>query len=109
MLTPRRALLAATALLIAVMTGALSASDVIEQVLVRVNGEIVTKTEFEQRQISALRQRQEFANGNPNDAQLKKAIADITPDLILSVVDELIMIQRGKEMGFSLSDAQFAS
>ena len=41
-------------------------ADVIEQVLVKVNGDIVTKTEFEQRQVQTLRQRPEFANASPN-------------------------------------------
>jgi parvulin-like peptidyl-prolyl isomerase len=85
------------------------AAEVIEQVLVRVNGEIITKTEFEQRQVSTLRQRPEFANTTQPTAELKKAIAEITPDLILNAVDELLLVQRGKEMGFTLSDQQFAS
>lgn len=108
MLKLRHPLFAAAALIILTACSAM-ASDIIEQVLVRVNGEIITKTEFEHRQISALRQRQDIANGNPTDAELKKAMAEITPDLILSVVDELMMIQRGKEMGFALGDAQFTT
>ena len=35
-------------------------ADILEQVLVKVNGDIITKTDLEQRQIAALRQR------NPN-------------------------------------------
>src|SRR5687767_4487046 len=79
-------------------------ADVIEQVLVKVNGEIITKTEFEQRQVTALRQRPEFASGAPANDELRQAIAEITPDLILSIVDELLMVQRGKEMGLTLGD-----
>ena len=75
----------------------------------KVNGDIVTKTEFEQRQIAALRQRQELANVSPQSEELKKAIAEITPDLILSAVDELLLVQRGRELGYSLGDEQFAS
>jgi peptidyl-prolyl cis-trans isomerase SurA len=84
-------------------------ADIIEQVLVKVNGDIVTKTEFEQRQISALRQRQELANVSPDSPELKKAIAEITPDLILSAVDELLLVQRGRELGYALGDEQFAT
>jgi peptidyl-prolyl cis-trans isomerase SurA len=82
-------------------------ADIIEQVLVKVNGDIVTKTDFEQRQIAALRQRQELANVTPDSPELKKAIAEITPDLILSAVDELLMVQRGRELGYALGDEQF--
>jgi len=84
-------------------------ADIIEQVLVKVNGDIVTKTEFEQRQVAALRQRQELANVSPDSPELKKAIAEVTPDLILSAVDELLLVQRGRELGYALGDEQFAS
>lgn len=97
------------ALLVLVCTLPLSAGEVIEQVLVRVNGEIITKSEFEQRQVTALRQRPELANGSADAAEVKKAIEEITPALILSAVDELLLLQRGKEMGASMGDQQFSS
>jgi peptidyl-prolyl cis-trans isomerase SurA len=82
-------------------------ADVIEQVLVKVNGDIITKTEFEQRQVAILRQRPEFANTTPDSEELKKAIAEITPELILSAVDELLLMQRGRELGYVMGDDQF--
>ena len=83
-------------------------AEILEQVLVKVNGEIITKTEFEQRQIAELRNRPEFANASPTSAELQKAIAEITPNLILTAVDELLLVQRGRESGYALGDAQFA-
>lgn len=85
----------------------LAASEVVEQVLVKVNGEIISKSEFEQRQVTALRNRPELAEGNAAADELKKALLEITPDLILSVVDEMLLIQRGRELGYSLGDQQF--
>ncbi len=81
---------------------------ILEQVLVKVNGEIVTKTELEQRQIAALRQR------NPNlrpdsDEALQKALLEVTPQVIVDAVDELLIVQRGKELGFTMSTEQFNS
>src|SRR5918993_5952851 len=75
---------------------------IIEQVLVKVNGEIITKTELEGRQIAALRQK------NPNlrpdsDAALRAALAEITPAVIVDAVDEMLMVQRGKELGFTMT------
>ncbi len=96
-------LLVATGLAAGVPLGA----EVIEQVLVKVNGEIVSKTDFEQRQISTLRGRPEFANASPSSVELQKAIGEITPNLILEAVDELLLIQRGRELNYALSDAQF--
>jgi peptidyl-prolyl cis-trans isomerase SurA len=82
-------------------------ADILEQVLVKVNGDILTKTDFEQRQISALRQRQDLANAGPDSPELKKAVAELTPELILSAVDELLLVQRGRELGYALGDEQF--
>ncbi len=85
-------------------------AEVIEQVLVKVNGDIITKTELEQRQISALRQKM---NGQidpellKDDARLKEALSEVTPALIVDAIDELILLQMGKEKGYKLSDEQF--
>jgi parvulin-like peptidyl-prolyl isomerase len=83
-------------------------AEILEQVLVKVNGEIITKTEFEARQVAELRQRPELANASPASPDLQKAVAELTPDLILSAVDELLLVQRGRESGFALGDQQFA-
>jgi parvulin-like peptidyl-prolyl isomerase len=82
-------------------------AEILEQVLVKVTGDIITKTEFEQRQVSVLRQRPELANATPDNAALRKAVAEVTPELILSAVDELLIMQRGRELGYTLGDEQF--
>jgi parvulin-like peptidyl-prolyl isomerase len=82
-------------------------AEVIEQVLVKVNGEIVSKTDFEKRQVATLRGRPEFANAAPTSLELQKAIGEITPDLILEAVDELLLIQRALELNYALGEAQF--
>jgi len=82
-------------------------AQIIEQVLVNVNGDILTKTEFEQRQVTVLRTRPELANVTPESPELKRAIAEVTPQLILDAVDELLLIQRGRELGLALGDEQF--
>src|SRR5919109_4512425 len=83
-------------------------AEIVEQVLVKVNGEIITKSEFEARQVAELRNRPELANASPVSAELQKAIAEITPNLILTAVDELLLVQRGRESGYALGDQQFA-
>ena len=81
-------------------------SGILEQILVKVNGDIITKTELEQRQIAALRQRDQ--NFRPaNDAELQKALAEVTPEVIVNAVDELLLIQRGRELGYALGNEQF--
>jgi len=86
-------------------------AEVIEQVLVKVNGDIITKTELEQAQVGALRQRLNGQQIDPetlkNDAQLKKALADVTPGIIVGMVDQLLLLQHGKELNLHLTDDQF--
>ena len=82
-------------------------AEIFEQVLVKVNGEIISKSEFEQRQVAELRSRPELANVSPASPQLRNAVAEITPDLILTAVDELLLIQRGRELGYVMGDEQF--
>jgi len=85
-------------------------AEIIEQVLVKVNGDILTKSELEQRQIAALRERLKervAAEALKNDAELKKALLEITPDILVNAIDEMLLMQLGKEKGYHLSDDQF--
>src|SRR5438477_3825420 len=84
-------------------------AEIIEQVLVKVNGDIFTKSDFERLQVEFLRQRPELQNVTPESPELQKAVAESTPQLILSAVDELLLVQRGRELGYVMSDEQFKS
>jgi peptidyl-prolyl cis-trans isomerase SurA len=98
------------ALLLALSAVAVRA-EIVEQILVKVNGEIFTKTDLEQRQVLVLRQRgqQMDLKSDPNNQQLRKALDDITPGIMVDVVNEMVIVQRGKELGYSLSNEQFKS
>ena len=79
-------------------------ADILEQVLVKVNGDIITKTDLETRQIAAIRGRinsQVDADALKNDAQLKQMLAEVTPRILVDAIDELLMIQLGKGKGLS--------
>jgi len=86
-------------------------AEILEQILVKVNGEIFTKTELEQRQVAALRQKgQQFdPKTDPDSQQLRKALDDITPQIMVDAVDEMLIVQRGRELGYKLSEEQFKS
>jgi peptidyl-prolyl cis-trans isomerase SurA len=101
----RFALIAPLFLTIGVV-GSAQKGEVLEQILVKVNGDIITKTDLEQRQIGALRQRD--PNFRPaSDAELQKALVEVTPEVIVNTVDELLLVQRGKELGYALGNEQF--
>ena len=78
---------------------------IIEQILVNVNGQILTQTGLETLQIAELRRQGMQPTTN---AELARMINEITPAVVASEVDELLLVQRGKEMGWRLSDEQFA-
>src|SRR2546428_8886532 len=84
-------------------------AEIIEQILVKVNGEIFTKTDLETRQVAALRQRgqQIDLKSDSSNEELRKALGEITPQIMVDAVDEMLIIQRGKELGYRLSDEQF--
>jgi peptidyl-prolyl cis-trans isomerase SurA len=83
--------------------------EIIEQILVKVNGDIFTKSDLEQRQIAALRQKGQSIDlkSDPNNVQLRKALDEITPQIMVDAIDEMVIVQRGKELGYTLSDTQF--
>jgi len=84
-------------------------AEIIEQILVKVNGEIFTKTDLEQRQVQVLRQRgqQIDLKADAANQQLRKALDEITPQIMVDVVNEMIVVQRGRELGYTLSNEQF--
>ena len=95
------------ALLACVLGGALHA-EILEQVLVKVNGEIVTQTEFHRIQLGALRELPSPPDPSRlSDAELSKALAQVTPQAIVTLIDEMLLMQRAKELGLAVTDAQF--
>jgi parvulin-like peptidyl-prolyl isomerase len=107
MLNPKELHMFKRIALVALILAAPLHAEVLEQVLVKVNGDIVTKSDFERLQVELLRQRPELQNVTPDSPELQKAVAESTPQLILSAVDELLLVQRGRELGYVMTDEQF--
>ena len=77
---------------------------VLERILVRVNGEIITQSDLEDRQVGAIRARGVQPATN---AELMQLVREVTPDVLAAAVEELLLVERGKELGYQLSDDQF--
>lgn len=92
-----------------VIGGAVLHGEVIEQIIVKVNGEILTKTELESRQVAALRQAGQQVDSTVGDAQLRQMLDQVTPQLLVNAVDEMLLVQRGHELGYRMADDQFQS
>ncbi len=88
-------------------------AQILERVLVKVNGDILTQTELEEKQTAAIRARIAGGDLKPDiakdGAELKKAMEEVTPQLLVEAIDELLLLQMGKEKGYRLSDDQFKS
>ncbi len=99
--------------LLAIVMAVPARAQVLERVLVKVNGDIITQTELEEKQTAAIRQRIGGGELKPdiaNDAEaLKKAMDEVTPQILVESIDELLLLQMGKEKGYHLSDDQFKS
>jgi peptidyl-prolyl cis-trans isomerase SurA len=78
-------------------------AEIIERVLVKVNGEVFTKTELEARQVAAIRSQ----NPQASNEDLKKQVEAVTPQILMDAIDEMLLLQRGKELGYKMSDDQF--
>ena len=104
--------LISTGVLLAALATPLRAQ-ILERVLVKVNGDILTQTELEDKQTAAIRARigggELKADIASNSEELKKAMDEVTPQILVESIDELLLLQMGKEKGYHLSDEQFKS
>ncbi len=82
---------------------------IIERIVVKVNGEVFTQSDLEQLQIEALRKNNPaLSNGaDLTDDKLKSALDSLTPEILVTAVDELLLVQHGREQGYNLGDEQF--
>ena len=77
---------------------------VLQRILAKVNGDIITQTDLENRQVAALRQERYVPS---TDADLRRKLVEVTPQVISNAVDELLLVQRGRVLGYYMSDEQF--
>ena len=73
-----------------------AASEVIERVVAKVNGDIVTLSDFEARQISALQ------DARIGQDRIEAYLRDNNARILQDAIDELLIIQRADELGLKL-------
>ena len=79
-------------------------SQVIERILVKVNGEFLTQSDLENRQVNEVQLRRLRPTTDP---ELMRILAQITPGLLATMVDELLLVEHARSVGFNFSDAVF--
>lgn len=78
----------------------LPAAEVVEEIVAKVNGEIITKSELE-RQRQNLRQEtaQQYGAASP---QFQTAYTEREKDLLRELIDQTLLLQRGREMNLNV-------
>jgi parvulin-like peptidyl-prolyl isomerase len=79
-----------------VLFAAAARGEIIERVIVKVNGDVVTQSEFEARQISAVQQ----ARVAPD--QVEKFLRENNAHILQEAIDDLLLVQRAADLGIKL-------
>jgi len=79
-----------------VLFAAAARGEIIERVIVKVNGDVVTQSEFEARQIAAVQQ----ARVNPD--QVEKFLRENNAHILQEAIDDLLLVQRAADLGIKL-------
>src|SRR5256885_9544234 len=74
----------------------LSADTVVEEIIARVNNQIITRSEYqrEREQLKQEAQQQDAANAD-------KIVADRDKDVLRGLIDQQLMLEKGKDLGIS--------
>jgi parvulin-like peptidyl-prolyl isomerase len=83
---------------------------IIQRVLVKVNGEAFTQTDLERAQTDALAKTSQQVNvrSADSDAVIQRQLQQITPGIIATAIDDMLLTQRARELGYKMSDEQYA-
>jgi peptidyl-prolyl cis-trans isomerase SurA len=73
-------------------------AEIVERVVAKVNGDIVTLTEFQARQVAAV----QAAGGMTTDAQIERYLRDNNAKILQEAIDDLLLQQKAEEMGMRL-------
>ncbi len=93
---PSKLLSLAVSVALAVAVAAATGAEILERVVARVNGDIVTLSEFEARQLAAVQQ-----NRIP-PAEIESYLRANNARLLQEAIDDVLILQRGAELGIRL-------
>ena len=79
-----------------------SNSKVVEEIIARVNNEIITKSDLDRARASAEEDAKAECQGKCTPDQLKAAAEDGQKNALKNLIDQSLLVQRGKDMGVSV-------
>src|SRR5882762_1775964 len=75
---------------------------VVEEIIARVNNEIITKSELDKSKATAVEEATQDCQNRCTPEQLQTAIADQQKNALRNLIDQSLLVQRGKDMGTSV-------
>src|ERR1700730_16403007 len=75
---------------------------VVEEIIARVNNEIITQSEYEKAKVAAADEAKQDCQGHCTPEQLQIAIEDRHKNALRDLIDQSLLVQRGKDMGLSV-------
>ncbi|HKW61843.1 MAG TPA: peptidyl-prolyl cis-trans isomerase [Candidatus Acidoferrum sp.] len=79
-----------------------NAGKTIEEIIARVNNEIITLSEYEKAKQTSEEDAKQECQGRCTPAQLQTAIEDGQKNTLRNLIDQSLLVQRGKDMGISV-------
>jgi peptidyl-prolyl cis-trans isomerase SurA len=79
-----------------------AAGKTVEEIIARVNNEIITLSEYEKARGTAEENAKQDCRGRCTPEQLQAAIADGQKNTLRELIDQSLLVQRGKDMGLNV-------
>jgi peptidyl-prolyl cis-trans isomerase SurA len=79
-----------------------NAGRVVEEIIARVNNEIITKSELDKARATAAEDAKQDCQNHCTPEQLQIAVEDRQKNALRDLIDQSLLIQRGKDMGVSV-------
>src|SRR5258707_11115373 len=77
-------------------------SKTVEEIIARVNNEIITRSEFDKARAAAEEDAKQECQGKCTPEQLKSDIEDRQKNTLRDLIDQSLLVQRGKDMGVNV-------
>jgi peptidyl-prolyl cis-trans isomerase SurA len=75
---------------------------VVEEIVARVNNEVITRSEFERSKVSAEEDAKNDCQNRCSPEQLRTRIDDLQKNALRDLIDQSLLVQRAKDMGISV-------
>jgi peptidyl-prolyl cis-trans isomerase SurA len=77
-------------------------SKVVEEIIARVNNEIITRSELDKARVTAEDDAKQECQGKCTPEELKVQVEDGQKNALRNLIDQSLLVQRGKDMGISV-------